>query len=424
MTVPATEEYLDARALPRVLPRHDLRDLGQHDEHFGECPSVDASLIDELERAGLRGHGGAAFPTATKWRAVAERRGPRVIVANGTEGEPASAKDKTLLSYAPHLVIDGAIAAAEAIGARDVILCVDRAAADVAAALSVAVAQRANDPRVRITLEATPSRYVSGEESALVAWLNGRDARPTFVPPRPFERGVRGRPTLVQNVETLAHVALVARFGAKWFRALGTKSDPGSTLLTCSGGFTRTGVIEVPLGLPMTALFEATRTDPTTVQALLVGGYFGTWIPADAFPRVRLSRASLDSGGASIGCGMVVALPHDACGLTETARITRWLASQTAGQCGPCVYGLDAIAGAMEQLVAGDHGGHALRDLHRWMTMVKGRGACKLPDGAIRLVDSALREFADEIHQHRRIGPCRGSRAPTMFPLPRPRSWR
>ena len=217
----------DPRAMPRLLLTDDGPSLDAHFRRWGQLPAGGPLLIDEVERAGLRGRGGAQFPTATKLRAVAAAR-PSVVVANGTEGEPASSKDKVILVHSPHLVLDGASIAADTVGADEAIVCVDRAADAALSAVGAALAERlaTSADRVTFRVQATPSHYVTGEESALVHWLNGGDAKPTFVPPRPFERGVRGRPTLVNNVETLAHLALIARFGADWFRGLGTAEDP------------------------------------------------------------------------------------------------------------------------------------------------------------------------------------------------------
>jgi NADH:ubiquinone oxidoreductase subunit F (NADH-binding) len=430
MTANATTSDAPAfspRTLPRLFPDDPLRTVGRHVEHFGPRPSHPDAVFAEVERSGVKGRGGAGFPMAMKLRAVAERRGPRFVVANGTEGEPASTKDKALLSVAPHLVLDGAVLAAQIVGAREAIVCVERTATPIANLVQSAIAERERtrtDP-VQLRVERTPSRYVSGEESALVAWLNGGEAKPTFVPPRPFEKGVRGRPTLVQNVETLAHLALIARFGGDWFRGLGTEADPGSALVTCSGAFQHRGVSEIPLGLPLARLFEAASTDPNNVQAVLVGGYFGTWLPRAALDTVRLSSTSLQTHGASFGCGVLAALPQDRCGLVESARVARWLASQNAGQCGPCVNGLDAIARAMEVLARGDKRGDARRHLDRWLTMVKGRGACKLPDGTSHFVASSLEVFADEIDLHTRSGRCSAPRsAQPLLPLPNPQGWR
>jgi NADH:ubiquinone oxidoreductase subunit F (NADH-binding) len=385
-------------------------------------PAGGPLLIDEVERAGLRGRGGAQFPTATKLRAVARAR-HNIVVANGTEGEPASSKDKTLLVHSPHLVLDGASIAADTIGAREVVVCVDRAAIAALDAVRTALAERlqARADRVTFRLHATPSHYVTGEESALVHWLNGGPAKPLFVPPRPFEGGVGGQPTLVNNVETLAHLALIARFGADWFRGLGSAEDPGTALITLTGDMCRPGVYEVPLGIPVAEVLRTAEAG-TDITAILVGGYAGTWIPGTAVSGLHLDRRSLRTLGASLGCASITVLGSGSCGLRTTSSVVRWLAEQSAGQCGPCAHGLPAIAQAVEALVAGDRGQRREHQLHRWLDVVEGRGACHHPDGAVRFVRSALTVFASEISRHRKYGPCQAPAA--RLPLPAPEAAR
>jgi NADH:ubiquinone oxidoreductase subunit F (NADH-binding) len=391
--------------------------LAAHLARHGPAPTAPRGLIAEVERAGLRGRGGAGFPTARKLAAVAAGR-RTVVVANGCEGEPASGKDRALLTLAPHLVLDGATLAAGAVGATKILLCVERNQPALVAGLEAALGQRraAAVDGVAITIRQTPARYVAGEESALVHWINGGEAKPTFTPPRPFERGVDGRPTLVDNVETLAQLALVARHGAGWFRALGTAEDPGTHLMTVTGAVSRPGVYEVPGGCPVPAVLEAAGGTLGGAVAVLVGGYFGTWIPAGVAGTLTIDSGSLRTAGASLGCGVLVALGHDACGLAESARVTRWLADQNAGQCGPCVHGLAAVAGAMDRLVEGRGSRDAHRDLIALAGLVTGRGACRHPDGVVRFVASTLRVFDRHIIDHDRDGPC--PPRPPLLPTP------
>ena len=411
--------------LPRLLPPHPINTLDAHISYFGRRPRGDASLIREVEAAGLRGHGGAGFPTATKMAAVAARRRRGYVVVNATEGEPMSLKDKVLCAGAPHLVLDGAALAAETLGALEVVVCVDRSSNNTLLHMRAAIDERAQlgVDAVPIRLEAPPHRYVVGEESALVHWLNGKEAKPTFVPPRPFERGVGQRPTLVQNAETLAHVALIARHGAVWFRQLGTATHPGSALATLSGAIGRAGVYEIPLGIALKDLLAAADGTLETTHAVLVGGYFGTWIRADDVYNLHLDPPSLQRAGASFGCGVVVALPKTSCGLTESARAAGWLAQESAGQCGPCANGLPAIAQAMQALVTGDRGGRAEAMTRRWLEMVKGRGACRHPDGTARFVESSLDTFAAEIDAHRQ-GRCTGADSTPVLLTPASGPWR
>jgi NADH:ubiquinone oxidoreductase subunit F (NADH-binding) len=413
--------------LPRLLAgigEQSMEKLEQHWDVHGPPADLRRSAPQELialvESAGLRGHGGASFPVARKMRAVASRRGRAVIVANGSEGEPASKKDRALLREAPHLVLDGAAVAARAVDARDAIVVVSADDERSVRSLGVALRDRAaagldGDPRFELFL--LEPGYVAGQETALVSALNGGPAKPTFAPPLPFERGVRRRPTLVQNVETLAHLALIARHGAGWFRELGTELDPGSALVTLSGALAAPGVYEIEHGMPLSELLEVARlTD--RIAGVLVGGYFGTWLTADVALEVRLSAAHLREYGAALGAGVIVVLGAESCPVAETARVADWFAAESAAQCGPCVHGLDAIAATVHQLATGTAPRAAWTDLDRWARDLHRRGACQHPDGAIRFITSALRAFEPEMRDHARRGSCERCAGPPVLPAP------
>jgi NADH:ubiquinone oxidoreductase subunit F (NADH-binding) len=343
-----------------------------------------------------------------------------VVVANGCEGEPASAKDVTLMRNAPHLVLDGIALAARAVGADQAYLAVHRGQAELVDILRRALAERrtAGVPDVRVEIAEVPERYVASEESALVHLLNGGPALPLSTPPRPFERGVRGLPTLVDNVETLAQLALVARHGPAWFRELGTAQAPGTALVTIGGAVAVPGVYEVALGISGAELLAAAGGPSEPLQAVLAGGYFGAWLPAARFAAAEVSPPGLRAAGAAMGAGIFVALPAGSCGLAETARVAAYLAGQSAGQCGPCVKGLPALADALTALaVRGDR--RAPDTIGHLAPFVEGRGACRHPDGATRLIVSALAAFADDVRRHRQQGPCAGLRRVPILPIPR-----
>jgi NADH:ubiquinone oxidoreductase subunit F (NADH-binding) len=406
--------------LPRVLAtlREDGRpeSLRGHMRRYGTAGDAvrGPELLQELEASGLTGRGGGGFPTAQKFRAVAGTGRRPVVVVNGAESEPASGKDRALLRALPHLVLDGAVLAADAVGARDVTVAVSRQSVrerDVMVGALAERAQEGRDGRVKIRLAEVPSGFVSGEETALVRFLNGGPAKPTFIPPRPFERGVGGAPTLVQNVETLCHLALIARFGSAWFRELGTTREPGSVLVTISGAVRRRGVHEFELGTPLSHVIDEAGGATGAISGLLVGGYFGSWAPARALEELRLLDADIP-----LGARALVVLPDDTCALGEVARVARYLAGESAGQCGPCVHGLDAIAEGLERLFTGST--DARQQIQRWAGMVRGRGACRHPDGASQFVASALEVFADEIALHVRYGRC-PSKVRGVLPLAR-----
>src|SRR5205823_3120321 len=251
-----------------------------------------------------------------------------IVVVNGSEGEPASSKDAVLLTKHPHLVLDGALFAAAAVGAAEVVVCVDRNATRALRAMRAAIAERVRtEPSARIVrVAAIPHRYVAGEETALIHWLNGGEAKPTLTPPRPFEAGVGARPTLVDNVETLAHLAQIVRWGPDWFREHGTDDEPGTMLVTLSGAVDQPGVHEVPVGARLSAVIRAAGGSLSRASAVLVGGYFGAWLSPEQARGIRLCDADLRPLGAGLGCGAIVVLPTDACGLKETARLLPRLA--------------------------------------------------------------------------------------------------
>jgi NADH:ubiquinone oxidoreductase subunit F (NADH-binding) len=402
------------------------RSLAEHLELHGQAPILGSAdgpeLIDWVGRSGLRGRGGAAFPTAMKLAAVAESGRRAIVVANGAEGEPASAKDRRLLEWSPQLVLDGALLAAQAVGADEVVLCIRQSAAAAIEGAASAVAEReaAGMLPVPVQLVVTPNSYLAGEESALVRFLNGGPPKPTFVPPRPFERGVAKRPTLVQNLETLAHIALIARYGADWFREAGTTREPGTALVTLSGAVGEPGVYEIGLGTSLPDLLAAAGGATAPVRAVLLGGYFGSWLDVGVARDLILHEEHLRPLGGGLGSGVIAILSDDSCGVAESARVLGYLAVEAAGQCGPCTNGLGALAEAVMQMAHGRAGPRVEDDLARWSAIVPGRGACRHPDGAVRFALSALEVFAEEFAEHRQRGRCAGCSGPALLPIPEP----
>jgi NADH:ubiquinone oxidoreductase subunit F (NADH-binding) len=391
----------------------------------------DERLISAVELSGLTGRGGAAFPTGRKMRAVADGKGFPVVVANGMESEPASRKDATLLDDAPHLVLDGAAVAAAAVGANTVHLCLARPRLLQAERMRRCVDERLRRglDRINVRIQQLPHHYVSSEETALVRWLNGGDARPAATPPRPFEKGVRGQPTLVANVETLAHLALIARYGPDWFRRVGHPDAPGTALLTVTGAVRRPGVHEVPMGRSLGSVLETAGGATAPLSALLVGGFFGSWLPAGPALSVPFTRADLAQLGAGPGAGVVVALPKDACGLAETARILNHLAANSAQQCGPCRFGLPAVARDFTALAEGRPEKDLWTRLRSRIELLPGRGACRHPDGASRLAATALSVFAADAHIHMTGHPCDAFHGSAVLNIPQahvpgPDEWR
>jgi len=333
-------------------------------------------------------------------------------VANGPEGEPASGKDRYLLHHSPHLVLDGAATAARAVGADQVVVHVtDGAVAGIQAALAERARRGIDGCSFEVAV--APERFLSGQESAAVATINGRaPGIPTFVGIRTVrDQGVAGRPTLVQNVETLAHAALIARYGPEWFRSVGTADSTGTALLTVTGRWDAPRIVEVPLGTTLGHVLGIDAEGARKIQGVLLGGYGGGWLPTATALSMPFTEEAARGLGSSIGPGVVVLLPTGVCPWAETARVVRYMEGEGAGQCGPCVNGLDVLATSVEHLAYRPRslrGGVAA--LPSLCGLVEGRGACRHPDGVARFVRTAVDVFADHAALHLSRGPCQTSR--------------
>ena len=402
-------------------------DLAAHRAVHGDPPFVPGPiLVEEIARVGLRGRGGGGFPLARKLAAVTRARGRPIVVVNGCEGDPLSEKDRVLLAGAPHLVLDGAVHLARTLGAAEIRIALGEDSPAVLDAVQDALAQRPElrPERLQVTVLEAPSGYVSGQETALVRATRDGVGRPLAAPPRVSERGISRRPTLVSNAETVAQVAVLASLGARGFASVGTREQPGTALVTLTGAVARPGVHEVAYGTRLTELVSIAGGLTQEPRAVLVGGCAGTWIPASRVRGLALSDRDLQPFGAGLGLGAIVVLPRSACPTAELARAAAWLDDRAAGQCGPCINGLGAIAGALAAIRDGRAAAGAREDIERWAGLVTGRGACAHPDGTARFVSSALRTFAADIEDHMRHGRCDACAAERVLGLPAERAQR
>jgi NADH:ubiquinone oxidoreductase subunit F (NADH-binding)/ferredoxin len=387
------------RQLHQVPREHSLREL------LALAESVD-----------LRGRGGAAFPFARKLKAVAasvRRRDTRpVVLVNATEGEPASAKDKVLLARAPHLVLSGAMLAATALNARELVIGVtdgDRPERSIRAA----VEEMGAAGFVRVVH--LPERFITGEGGALVRGVNGEEPIPPGRKVRAAESGVDGLPTLLSNAETFAQLALLAELGTEGYRAAGTQEEPGTVLLTVSGPARKRTVVEAPADVP---LLEVLRVCGVGIgQGVMIGGYHGAWLTPAGAATARVSRKGMTEAGATLGAGIIVPLDEGTCPLGEVARVAAYLGAESAGQCGPCRLGLPAIARSLSALAAGKSGGEALSAVRQGSGVVRGRGACHHPDGTTRFLLSAIDVFSDDVAVHLAKGGC-GRPVRRLLPVP------
>ena len=377
------------------------------------------ALLGEVEQSGLLGRGGAAFPLGVKLRTVraAHLRGhDTVVVANGEEGEPASVKDRWLMRHRPHLVLDGLRLAARLVGAQRAYVYVS----DTAAALAVdnALSEVGFDTLggLEISLVTVAPGYVAGEETAAVRVINGGPAKPTDKPPRPFQHGVAGHPTLVSNVETLANLPYLQAHGAKQFRAAGTDASPGTFLVTVTGAGRPPALYEVPHGLPFTDLLALHGVSPDGVRGALMGGYFAGLLDRSVLD-TTLDHETFRGLGSGLGCGAVGILTDD-CPVAVAAAVLAYFDRENAGQCGSCFNGTAAMAAATGALRDGAAAAEDVARLERWSVVLRGRGACATLDGAANVAASLLKHFPQLVEQHLagECDPCRGA----AFSAPRP----
>jgi NADH:ubiquinone oxidoreductase subunit F (NADH-binding) len=378
-------------------------DYAAYSDRGGYHPlSAADELLDDVERSGLLGRGGAAFPLAVKLRAVRDNgmRGNvgTVLVANGEEGEPASIKDRWLLRNRPHLVLDGLRLAAAIVAA-------DRAhvyVSDPESARSVesALGEIGGDTLdgISVAVRVVDPGYIAGEETAAVRALNGGPVKPTDKPPRPFEVGVDGRPTLVSNVETLANLPYIQQHGSSAFRDQGTSRSPGTLLVTITGADRPPGLYEVPHGLPITELLALHGVSNDRVRGALMGGYFAGLLNRDVLD-ATVDNETFQRLGSGLGCGAISVITDD-CPVAVAASVLAYFDRENAGQCGSCFNGtaaMAAVGGALRDGVATDED---LTRLRRWSVVLRGRGACATLDAATNIAASLLDQFPRQVQHH------------------------
>lgn len=366
-----------------------------HRWQYGDLPRIDsATLTDLVASVQLRGRGGAAFPFAVKLDTVLGRAGPTrrpVVVVNASEGEPASSKDTALALTRPHLLLDGAVASAQAIGAGAVHVVLPGERPSAAAALSRAILER-DDPVAVVEHTAEP-RFVAGQSKAVVELISGRPNLPVTSWQPDARSGVGGRPTLLSNVETWAHVGLLVHRGVAAYRQTGTMAEPGTALLSVTTPRDLPHVHEVAYGSRLRDVLPGT----VAKAPALIGGFHGSWATWETVASLKVSVPGMRSLGVALGAGVVHAPGPGVCPLALTVRITDYLASQSARRCGPCLNGLPAIALALHRVLDGSGGQARVEEL---ASLVVRRGACAHPDGTVRLVRSLFTALPGEVSAH------------------------
>ncbi|MEM9464471.1 MAG: NADH-ubiquinone oxidoreductase-F iron-sulfur binding region domain-containing protein [Actinomycetota bacterium] len=419
------------RRTHHALPEHPVATLNDHVDAGGlvglftarrQHPDATIELITE---AGIRGRGGAGFPTGRKWRSIAaaapDADEPFVVV-NGAEGEPGTFKDRSLFRANPHLVLEGALIAAHCIGARRIVVATKAAYRPElerirAAATELAEAGVLVDERIEIV--EGPDHYLYGEETALLEVIEGEDPLPRQLPPYlyglfttsvnlgwssghddspggPAEES--SNPALVNNVETYAHVALVCRHGADWYRSMGTPESPGPTIVTITGDVQRAVVAEIELGTPLREVIDTLTGGAApgrTIKAVLSGVSNRVLTEADLDRPVTYEDLAAAGGGLGSAGFMVF---DDSRNMVDVAyQVSRFLHIESCGQCNPCKTGTQAITGALEEIMFGDGRSEDIDVIRRRLLTVNDASRCYLPTQEQIVVTSLLQRFPEDL---------------------------
>ncbi len=369
-------------------------------------------VVAELREAELRGMGGAGFPTWRKWEAAAQApsaSGDRYVVCNGNEDEPGTFKDRHLLRWTPHQVIEGALIAAVAIGANHVVLYVNPHQDDSLRSVREAIAQWQDSvlfTRIEQTLGsalqlsavATSGRYIGGEETAVISWLEGSFPFPRRKPPFPAQSGVSGAPTLINNTETLANVPHILRRGAAWYRALGVAHASGTKLYSLSGDVLNPGLYELPMGTSLRSLIFGCgggMLEGKAFKAVFTGGPSNTLLTA-ADLDVALDFDSVRERHSRLGTGAMIVISEGTSIVRKVAEYIEFFAAGSCGQCPPCKGGTLQMARLLDRIDTGYGTQDDLRALDNLCRILPGSGRCGLIDGAVTVVESSLRTFPQE----------------------------
>ncbi|MBA3742195.1 NADH-ubiquinone oxidoreductase-F iron-sulfur binding region domain-containing protein [Sporichthya sp.] len=366
------------------------------------------SLQADVASAGLRGRGGAWFPLTRKWQVALENPGPRVVIANGAEDEPGSRKDRHLMAHSPHLVLDGALLSAAALGADTVRLYVNEHAPAAVAALQGALAEATAaglTHGVDITIVRAPATYVAGEDSAATEFLASGVAQPRTKPPYPAAEGLDGRPTVVSNVETLAHLALVGRDGPALYRSFGTESCPGTMLITIPEECVAPGVYEVVIGTYLDTVLANNGKGFVAgpARGVQVGGPASGWL-TDL--HVALDPDSVAAAGSTLGCGALRVLAKDHCAVDAVVSTSEFFNREQCGKCPPCRMATQFIHRATLAVLDGKGQVAQLDTAPTLIAQIRPATDCSLPGFPLAPLTTARTVFADDFATHLAGGQC------------------
>jgi NADH:ubiquinone oxidoreductase subunit F (NADH-binding)/(2Fe-2S) ferredoxin/Pyruvate/2-oxoacid:ferredoxin oxidoreductase delta subunit len=371
-------------------------------------------IIAQVAASGLRGRGGAGFPTGRKWALCRqERTTPKYLICNGDEGDPGAFMDRSVLEADPHAVLEGMVIGAKAIGAAKGFLYIRDEYPLAVKRMGIAI-QQAKDYGLLgedilgtgfsfdLEIVRGAGAFVSGEETALIGSIEGQRAYPRQRPPYPAQHGLWGQPTVINNVETWANVASVIRRGAAWFSSLGTETSKGTKIFSLVGKISNTGLVEVPMGIRLRDIIYGIGggiPDGREFKAIQIGGPSGGCIPKELLD-LPVDYESLTKAGAMMGSGGMIVMDEDTCMVDIALYFLRFTQEESCGKCAPCRIGTRQMAGILARIVAGEGNDEDLKRLEELAVTVKQGSLCGLGQTAPNPVLSTLRYFRDEYRAH------------------------
>lgn len=417
--IPADPSQVKAICFDRIrIP--NMRKLSVAREHgaYEFLPTVlneftPEQIVEEVKASGIRGRGGAGFPTGLKWSFVPKTTGkPIYLMCNADEGEPGTFKDRDIIRYDPHLLIEGMIMAGFALGVRHAYIYIRGEFIREARILQEAIAEAysagllgegilGTDYSLDITVHRGAGAYICGEETALIESLEGKPGRPRYKPPFPAVKGFYGCPTVVNNVETLATIPAILRHGGAWHASIGVKNNTGMKIFSVSGCVNRPGNYELPLGTPLRVLIEEHAgglRHGHKPKAVIPGGASSPWLTAEHYD-IPLTFDDLSKVGSMLGSGAVIVMDEEADVFAVAKRIVRFFAHESCGQCTPCREGTGWLDRIFTRLAQGKEYPDDLQVLEDAARHMAGRTICALADGASAPVLSMLKHFPDELHR-------------------------
>jgi len=383
-----------------------------------------SKIIDEMKTSGLRGRGGAGFPTGLKWSFVPRNTGkPTYLLCNADEGEPGTFKDRDIMRFDPHLLIEGMIMSGFALGVKDAYIYVRGEFLHETNVLNAAIdeAYAANllgddilgsGFSMNLVVHRGAGAYICGEETALIESLEGKAGRPRFKPPFPAVEGFYGCPTVVNNVETLATVPAILEFGGDWHASIGIPNNTGCKIFSVSGHVNKPGNYEVPMGTTLKTLIEdycGGLQHGSLPKVVIPGGSSTPWLTAEHYD-VPLTYDDIMKAGSFLGSGAIIIMDETADLVALTRRLAHFYAHESCGQCTPCREG----TGWLERVITRVEHGHGTPDdvtvLGDAATHMAGRTICALAEGAAAPVLSLLKHFPEDVQACLREN-CQGENA-------------